>query len=255
MPLRRAVEMLEISVSGYYHWLKADNEHRNGVAYTDAQIITAVREEIKLANDYVSGAKFFYFRLKQCGLKVAFKRLVKLMRSNGIYHRYHRKYVTTTKSSYRLPHSDNLIKRDFNSFGIDEAWCADITYIPTDEGWLYLASVIDLKSRCLIGYSFDANMITDLISDALLKAIKELNPKYGAIFHSDQGSQYCSHKYQELLTSLGLRSSMSDRGECWGNAVAESFWATVKRENLPISGSFSSRALAKKSYWEVDFIL
>lgn len=107
------------------------------------------------------------------------------MRSNGIYHRYHRKYVTTTNSSHRLPHSDNLIKRDFNSFGIDEAWCGDITYIPTDEGWIYLASVIDLKSRCLIGYSFDANMTTDLISDALFKAIKESNPKYGAIFHSE----------------------------------------------------------------------
>lgn len=115
-----------ISISGYY-CLESDHEHHNGVVHTDAEILVAVKEEISLANNYVNGAKVIYFRLKHAGTRVSFKRLVKLMRLNGIYHRYHRKYVTTTNSTHGLPHADNLIKRNFNSYKIDEAWCGDFT--------------------------------------------------------------------------------------------------------------------------------
>ncbi len=163
------------------------------------------------------------------------------MRQNGIYHKYHRKYIATTDSSHNLARAENLIDRKFNSFAVNEAWCGDITYIPTDEGWLYLASVVDICSRCLIGYQFGSSMDTDLIINALLMAVKSESPSAGTIFHSDQGSQYCSHKFQELLQTMGFRCSMSRKGQCRDNALAESFWATLKKECLPISGTFSSR--------------
>ena len=111
-----------------------------------------------------------------------------------------------------------------------------------EEGWLYLASVVDIATRCLVGYKFGATMDTDLICNALLMAIKDENPSIGTIFHSDQGSQYCSHQFQELLVAMGLRTSMSRRGQCWDNAVAESFWATLKRECLPACGAFTTRS-------------
>jgi transposase InsO family protein len=184
----------------------------------------------------------FNHELNRKGFKVSHKRLVSIMRKNGFYHKYHRKYVVTTDSNHNLARAENLVNREFNSFKVNEAWCGDITYIPTDEGWLYLASVVDLCSRCLVGYKFGATMDTDLICGALLMAIKEENQTVGTIFHSDQGSQYCSYQFQELLKSKGFRCSMSRRGQCWDNAVAESFWATLKRECLPVNRKFSSRS-------------
>ncbi len=163
------------------------------------------------------------------------------MRKNGFFHKYHRKYVVTTDSNHNLSRAENLINREFNSFKVNEAWCGDITYIPTDEGWLYLASVIDLCTRCVVGYRFGAIMEAKLVCDAFLLAVKEENPAAGTIFHSDQGSQYCSYQFQELLSCTGFRSSMSRKGQCWDNAVAESFWATLKRECLPLNRKFSSR--------------
>jgi len=247
MMIVEAASILEISVSGYYDWLHRDYEHHNGVIHTDQEIIIAVRDVIRLSNNYVSGALNIHRQLQNKGISVGHKRLVRLMRSNGIYHRYHRKYVATTNSNHCLPRADNLLKRQFNAFELNEAWCGDITYIPTDDGWLYMASVIDLKTRRLVGYSFAPTMTTELIISALHKAIRDEHPTPGTIFHSDQGSQYCSHRFQELLTAHGFTCSMSERGQCWDNAVAESFWATVKRETLPLSGSFSSRAVAKRT--------
>ena len=123
------------------------------------------------------------------GLK-RFKRLRRLLRSNGIFHRYHRKYVATTDSNHNLARLPNLINRQFNRYAINQAWCGDITYIPTDEGWLFMASVLDLACRCLVGYSFDSTMKTSLVVDALRMAIANEHPAPGLIFHSDQGSQY-----------------------------------------------------------------
>ena len=160
---------------------------------------------------------------------------------HGIFHRYHRKYVATTDSNHNPARLPNLIDRQFNRYAI----CGDITYIPTDEGRLFMASVLDLASRCLVGYSFDSTMKTSLVVDALRMAIANEHPSPGLIFHSDQGSQYCSHVFQEFLLHQGISGSMSERGQCWDNAPAESFWATLKRETLPLSGCFSSRKEAQ----------
>jgi len=129
---------------------------------------------------------------------------------------------------------------------INQVWSGDITYLPTDEGWLYLATVLDLGTRECIGFSFDSQMPTSLVISALEMAYIQQEPDRGCLFHSDRSSQYCSHRFQELLSHLGLISSMSGKGNCYDNAPVESLWATLKRETLPLSGSFKSRKEAKK---------
>ena len=177
------------------------------------------------------------------------------MRKNGFYLKFHRKYVKTTDSNHNLARAEDLVKRQFNSFKVNEAWCGDITYIPTEESWLYIASVVGLGSRCLVGWKFGATMDTDLICNALLMAVKEENPAVGTIFHSEQGAQYCSHQFQELLTSIGFRCSMSRRGQCWDSAVAESFWSILKRECLPLNTKYKSRKEGIRKDQQLDFVL
>lgn len=188
--VRKAAALLRISTSGYYQWLKVDRYHRHGVHHSDAELLCHVRSVISRCGKQVPGVMRLYFALRQQGLSVGFKRLRRLLRSNGIFHRYHRKYVVTTDSNHNLARLPNLIDRQFNRYAINQAWCGDITYIPTDEGWLFMASVLDLASRCLVGYSFDSTMKTSLVVDALRMAIANEHPAPGLIFHSDQGSQY-----------------------------------------------------------------
>lgn len=221
--VRKAAALLRISTSGYYQWLKVDRYHRHGVHHSDAELLCHVRSVISRCGKQGPGVMRLYLALRQQGLSVGFKRLRRLLRSNGIFHRYHRKYVATTDSNHNLARLPNLIDRQFNRYAINQAWCGDITYIPTDEGWLFMASVLDLASRCLVGYSFDSTMKTSLVMDALRMAIANEHPAPGLIFHSDQGSQYCSHVFQEFLLRQGISGSMSERGQCWDNAPAESF--------------------------------
>ena len=169
---------------------KVDRYHRHGVHHSDAELLCHVRSVISRCGKQVPGVMRLYLALRQQGLSVGFKRLRRLLRSNGIFHRYHRKYVATTDSNHNLARLPNLIDRQFNRYAINQAWCGDITYIPTDEGWLFMASVLDLASRCLVGYSFDSTMKTSLVVDALRMAIANEHPAPGLIFHSDQGSQY-----------------------------------------------------------------
>ena len=243
--VRKAAALLRISTSSYYQWLKVDRYHRHGVHHSDEELLCHVRTVISRCGKQVPGVMRLYLALRREGLSVGFKRLRRLLRSNGIFHRYHRKYVVTTDSNHNLARLPNLIDCQFNRYAINQAWCGDITYIPTDEGWLFMASVLDLASRCLVGYSFDSTMKTSLVVDALRMAIANEHPAPGLIFHSDQGSQYCSHVFQEFLLRQGISGSMSERGQCWDNAPAESFWATLKRETLPLSGCFSSRKEAQ----------
>ncbi len=233
-------------MSGFYSWKKVDHEHRYGVVHTDNFIITLTKAFIKeQCRGFTPGLLICYKFLRKQGVSVDLKRLRRLLRDNNIVHRYHRKYIKTTDSDHLLPCAPNLLKRQFNDHGINKAWCGDITYIPTREGWLYLASVLDLGTRRLVGYSFGQRMTTDLIVKALQRAYENELPEEGCIFHSDRGSQYCSHEFQDLLQEYGLRSSMSRRAQCWDNAPAESFWATLKRETLPLNGCFNSRAEAQ----------
>jgi transposase InsO family protein len=138
--------------------------------------------------------------------------------------------VTTTDSQHHLPIAPNLLAQRFTATRPDEVWTADITYVPTDDGWLYVAAIKDLFAGEIVGRSFGERMTTDLVVRALAQAVAVRRPTVGLIHHSDRGSQYCSHEYQELLASYGIRVSMSRRGNCYDNAPVESFWGTLKTE-------------------------
>ena len=159
-----------MSASGFYSWLKSDQQHRHGVVHTDEFILTAVKGFIKQSRGYIPGLMSCYRHLRKEGLSIDYKRLRRIMRDNGLYHRYHRKYVKTTDSEHQLSCASNLLDRRFDDFGINEAWYGDITYIPTKEGWLYLASVIDLGTRRLVGYSFGSRMTQSLFVEGLQKS-------------------------------------------------------------------------------------
>jgi transposase InsO family protein len=162
------------------------------------------------------------------GVRVGKDRIQKLMKPHGIKARGKKRYVVTTDSRHNLPIAPNLLERNFQPEQPNAVWTGDITYIPTDEGWLYLAAVIDLHSRHVIGWSMASHMQTSLVADALRMAWFRRHPEPGLIFHSDRGSQYCSHEFQAVLTGYGMRSSMSRKGNCWDNAPTESLWGSLK---------------------------
>ena len=162
------------------------------------------------------------------GVRVGKDRIQKLMKQHGIKARGKRRYVVTTDSRHNLPIAPNLLDRQFQPDQPNAVWTSDITYIPTDEGWLYLAAVIDLYSRQVVGWSMQPHMQTSLVSDALRMAWFRRHPDAGLIFHSDRGSQYCSHEFQSILKQYGMQSSMSRRGNCWDNAPTESLWGSLK---------------------------
>jgi len=155
-------------------------------------------------------------------------RVQRLMRLHGIKARGKRKFVVTTDSRHDLPVAENLLARDFTPAAPNQVWSSDITYIATDEGWLYLVCVIDLFSRLVVGWSMQAHMQTSLVTDALRTAWFRRQPAPGLIFHSDRGSQYCAHSFQAALARFGMQSSMSRKGNCWDNAPTESLWGSLK---------------------------
>ncbi len=154
------------------------------------------------------------------------------MRENGITARYKRRYRRTTDSNHQLPITDNLLRRRFEADAPDKVWAADITYLWTDEGWLYLAVIIDLFSRAVVGWSMDSHMRTELVLQALNMALGQRQPEKGLIFHSDRGVQYASKDYKKALEAHSIVPSMSRKGDCWDNAVAESFFGTIKTEKV-----------------------
>jgi len=160
-----------------------------------------------------------------------------------------RKFKVTKDSNRNKPIAPNLLQREFNVISPNTAYVGDITYIPTREGWLYLAIVIDLFSRAIVGYSMGSRMTTNLVNNALLMAIWTRKPAKGFIFHSDRGSQYASDSYRNILTTHSIRASMSRKGNCWDNAVAESFFHTLKIE-LVHHCNYKTRAEAKISIFE-----
>lgn len=153
------------------------------------------------------------------------------MRERQIRARGKKKFVPkTTDSAHRQPVAANLLDRRFDADLPNRKWAVDITYVPTDQGWLYLAGVIDLCSRRIVGWSMADHMETSLVSDALTMAVARRNPGQGLLHHSDRGVQYAGEDYQHLIGSQGMLASMSGKGDCWDNAAMESFWATLKTE-------------------------
>jgi putative transposase len=242
----RACDVLEVSRSGYYAWRRRPESARAARREELAVKIEAVHLESKC----VYGSPRVYEALKAQGESVCENTVARVMREREIRVKTKRKFVPcTTDSNHRQPVAANVLDRQFTAELPNQKWAVDITYIPTDEGWLYLAGVIDLCSRKIVGWSMDDHMRTDLVSSALTMAITRRRPGEGLLHHSDRGVQYASDDYQHLLQSHDMEVSMSGKGDCWDNAVMESFWATLKTE-LVHQEHYSTREQARGSIFE-----
>jgi putative transposase len=237
---------LEVSVSGYRAWKRGGSPQRKRL--TDAQmlaLIRAIHRELKGAY----GSPRLVRELRGRGFPASKPRVERLMRENGIRARHKRRYKATTDSKHGLPVAPNLLARDFAPGAPNQAWVADITYIWTDEGWLYLAMVLDLFNREIVGWSIKPRMTTDLVIDALTMAWFRRKPAAGLVHHSDRGSQYASHAFQDRLAEYGMVRSMSRKGNCWDNAPAESFFNSLKNERV-FAQRYATRAAARADLFE-----
>jgi putative transposase len=245
-PVDMTCQVLQVSRSGYYAWLARPASAQQVRREQLAAKIKAVHQE----NRGVYGSPRICKSLVNHGEKVCENTVAKVMKQQNIQAKTKRKFVPrTTDSNHASPVAGNLLDRQFTADLPDQKWATDITYIATDEGWLYLAGVMDLCSRKIIGWSMADHMETDLVADALSMALMDRRPKSGLLHHSDRGVQYASDAYQHLLQSHGIECSMSHKGDCWDNAVMESFWSTLKTE-LVHHEHYQTRAQARASIFE-----
>jgi putative transposase len=164
------------------------------------------------------------------GVRVGVHRIKRLRRKLGLRCKQRRKFKATTDSRHSLPVAENLLDQRFEAEAPSQSWLSDITYVPTDEGWLYVVGHKDLCTRKIVGYAMGERMTKHLVMESLLRAVEVTRPPAGLLHHSDKGSQYCSHEYRRMLEGLGMKASMSGTGNCFDNAPMESFWATLKTE-------------------------
>ena len=245
-PVEVACEVLGVSRSGYYARRRRPECARARRRRELAEKVRAVHE----ANRRLYGSPRVCAALRASGEQVSENTVAGVMREHGIRAKSKRKFVPrTTDGAHGRPVADNVLGRRFGAEMPDRKWAADITYVPTAEGWLYLAAVIDLCSRKVVGWSMAEHMRTDLVSDALRMALARRSPGPGLLHHSDRGTQYASDDYRHLLASRGIVCSMSGRGDCWDNAVMESFWGTLKNE-LVHHERYETRDRARASIFE-----
>ena len=219
-------------------------------AVHDAELTSQITEaHAKSRGTY--GAPRIHAALKREGALCGRRRVARLMRAAGLEGRHRRRRHLTTVPDPRAASRPDLLVRDFapDPDGLDTRWCGDITYVPTEEGWLYLATVIDIASRRVIGWATADHLRTDLVADALTAACRQRCPARPVIFHSDRGCQYTSHQFATLATEFGVRLSVGRTGQCWDNALAESFFATIKRELLD-TRTWPSRAAARTAIFD-----
>lgn len=237
--------VLEIKRSSYYSWLKRPESKRQ-------KDDSALVEEIKRVHKEsygTYGARRIKEQLNKDGINCGKNRISRLMNENNIHSKLKRKYKATTYSNHNLNVAPNLLKQDFSVSEPNKVYVGDITYIGTDEGWLYLATVVDLFNREVVGWSMDSTMTRKLIIDAFNAAINKEHPAEGLIFHSDRGVQYASYDYQDLLMENGFLQSMSAKGCCFDNACAETFFASLKKDKL-YGIKFKTRAEARTAVVE-----
>ncbi len=234
-------KVLNLARSGYYAWFKRTVSPRT----QENEILSQQIKQIHQASRSTYGSPRIHASLVATGFQVGRQRVVRLMVKLGICARPKRKFKVTTDSKHDLPIAENALDRNFTADEPDRVWVADMTYIWTNEGWLYLAVIIDLFSRRVVGWSMAEHMRTELVLTSLDAALGQRIPsQLGLVFHSDRGSQYASGDYQAALHKADITCSMSRRANCWDNAVAESFFGTLKTE-LIHPRIFSTRALAR----------
>lgn len=221
--------VLGVPRSGFYDYLRRQNK---GPDPEREEMIDWIQALAK-TSDHTYGARRMAKALRMLGFPVGRFQAQGLMREAGVWVRYRRRYRVTTDSNHRQPVFENRLKRDFSAKGPDQVYAGDITYVWTQEGWLYLAVVIDLYSRKVVGWSMNKRMTSTLVCDALRMALWSRHPARGQlVHHSDRGVQYASRAFGQLLDSHGIAGSMSRKGDCWDNAVVESFFGTLKSERI-----------------------
>ena len=223
--VRLACAMLRASVSGYYTWLNRAVVPSDKTARLETEVLAA---HARTRGTY--GAQRLHKELVAGGSTVSLWKVKRIRRKLGLVCKRKRRVVRTTDSRHTLPVAPNLLSRDFAPGGRNRVWVSDITYVPTRQGWVYLAGIKDVHSREIVGFSLSGRMDTGLVLEALTKAVRFHCPPAGLILHSDRGSQYCSAAYQEKLRMYGLVCSMSRKGDCYDNAPMESFWGLLKNE-------------------------
>lgn len=241
-------QVLGVSKSGYYEWKTrplSDQEKRH-------QKLTIQVKRIFIRKKRRYGSPKITKELLQKGWKVSERKVTRIMQENGLRSKTVKKHKATTNSNHTYPVYPNLLNQQFYASKPGAVWVSDITYVWTQEGWLYLATVMDLYARRIIGWHMSHRMTKDLTIQALQRAMNHLPPKPGLIHHSDRGSQYAATAYQAMLRSHGIRTSMSRKGNCYDNACIESFHSIIKKE-LIFHEKYRTREEAKKSIF--DYIM
>ena len=227
-PVEVQCDLLGVSRSGYYAWKDRPAPPR---AADDCELLVEIKAAHKTGRGNY-GSPRVHRELRAKGRRVGKKRVARLMRREGIVGRRKKRFRKTTDSNHSHPIAPNVLERKFDVELPNTAWVTDVTYVWTHEGWLYLAAILDLFSRRVVGWAVSANNDRTLAASALDRAVAEREPTEGLVHHSDRGSVYASGDYGDALTKIGAVKSMSRRGDCWDNAVAESFFATIKGEMI-----------------------
>jgi putative transposase len=242
-------QVLQVSRSGYYEWMdrpeSSTKKHRKQLGQQISKLFLESRR--------LYGSPKITALLRREGVRVSQKTVARIMKTQGMISRTVKKYKATTNSKHSLPVQENTLNRQFYVETPNQAWVADITYVPTHEGWLYVASVMDLFSRKIVGWHADRQMTKELVLTALDCAYQRQQPSSIVLHHSDRGSQYASHAYQKRLQQYGMQASMSRKGNCYDNACIESFHSLLKRELVYLSTFFPGNRQNKGSLSILSF--
>jgi transposase InsO family protein len=244
-PLWLMCKVLQVSRAGYYHWTKRITSYRY---LEDRKLLDIIRYHYNRSRG-TYGLPRIYASIRKEGLKVNKKRVARIMRVNNIRAKTKKRFKVTTRQNSRAKASENMLKGNFSSEQENRIWTSDITYLWTKQGWLYLAVVMDVYSRKIVGWSLGSSLSKQLVIKALMMAIIHRKPEAGIIFHSDRGSQYTSYSVRELLKIYQMTQSMSSSGNCYDNAITESFFHTLKIE-LIFWNRYQNREQAKRSIFE-----
>ena len=238
-PVPLMSKILAVSASGYYAWLTRPLSKR---AQEEARLEVEIRAAHKRTRQSF-GPERLQRDLADNGVQVGISRIKRIRKKLGLRCKQKKKFKATTNSKHTLPVAENILDQQFEVTRPNVAWVTDITYVPTDEGWLYLAAHKDLFTGEIVGYAMGARMTKNLVSQSLFMAVAAKRPAKGLLHHSDRGSQYCAHEYIKLLDQFGMKTSMSRKGNCYDNAPMESFWGILKNE-LVYHRRYATRAEA-----------
>ena len=227
-PVITLCRVMQVSTSAYYDWVKRPNK----IISVEVLALYRRMKELFAASRESLGSREMMKKLRKEGYEIGRYKVRKLMKKLKLIVKLRKAYKVTTQRKHTDAVADNLLNQNFNPVAPNEVWAGDVTYLKTGEGWMYLAIVMDLYSRRIVGWHMDKRMTSDLVEKALIKAYNLRQPPKGLVFHSDRGSQYTSRRYRKLLKSYGIRSSMGDVGACWDNAVVERFFGSLKHDWL-----------------------